>query len=71
MMEEKHTVIGCGAGTTTKVVFPAENRVERQENIKNIQEYLPDSRRFWRKNGSFCRNGRAEAENPCKFIKVG
>lgn len=41
MMEEKHTVIGCGAGTTTKVVFPAENRVERQENIKNIQEYLP------------------------------
>ncbi len=41
MMEEKHTVFGCGAGTTTKVVLPASNRVERQENIKNIQEYLP------------------------------
>ncbi len=41
MMEEKHTVIGCGAGTTTKVVIPKENRVERLETIKNIQEYLP------------------------------
>lgn len=41
MMEEKHTVIGCGAGTTTKVVIPGEDRVERLENIKNIQEYLP------------------------------
>ena len=41
MMEEKHTVFGCGAGTTTKVVIPEANRVERQENIKNIQEYLP------------------------------
>lgn len=41
MMEEKHTVIGCGAGTTTKVVIPEENRVERIETIKNIQEYLP------------------------------
>lgn len=41
MMEEKHTVAGCGAGTTTKVVIPGENRVERLENIKNIQEYLP------------------------------
>ncbi|MDO5550308.1 MAG: coproporphyrinogen dehydrogenase HemZ [Lachnospiraceae bacterium] len=41
MMEEKHTVIGCGAGTTTKVVIPSENRVERLENIKNIQDYLP------------------------------
>ncbi len=41
MMEEKHTVIGCGAGTTTKVVIPGEDRVERLEDIKNIQEYLP------------------------------
>ncbi len=41
MMEERHTVMGCGAGTTTKVVFPEENRVERLENIKNIQDYLP------------------------------
>ncbi|MDO5415985.1 MAG: coproporphyrinogen dehydrogenase HemZ [Lachnospiraceae bacterium] len=41
MMEERHTVIGCGAGTTTKVVIPSENRMERLENIKNIQDYLP------------------------------
>lgn len=55
MMEEKHTVFGCGAGTTTKVVIPGQNRVERQENMKNIQEYLPrfaevleKKRRFFR-----------------------
>lgn len=50
MMEEIHTVIGCGAGASSKVVLenadPAAHggnlhRVERFENIKNIAEYLP------------------------------
>lgn len=53
MMEEKHTVIGCGAGTTTKIVIPSENRVERLENIKNIQDYLPRYREVLEKKEKF------------------
>lgn len=50
MMEELHTVIGCGAGSSSKAVIRNEdadlfdgneNRVERFENIKNVAEYLP------------------------------
>ena len=33
IMEEKQTIVACGAGTTTKVTFPAENRLERAENV--------------------------------------
>ena len=40
IMEEKQTIIGCGAGTATKRVFPAENRVERTENVKNVEQYI-------------------------------
>ncbi|MDO4438983.1 MAG: coproporphyrinogen dehydrogenase HemZ [Eubacteriales bacterium] len=50
MMEELHTVIGCGAGSSSKLVIENKDaskydgnrfRVERFENIKNIAEYLP------------------------------
>lgn len=40
IMEEKQTIIGCGAGTTTKRVFPEENRLERAENVKNVEQYV-------------------------------
>ena len=36
IMEELQTIAACGAGTTTKVVFPAENRRERCENVKEV-----------------------------------
>lgn len=39
MMQELHTVIGCGAGASSKAV--AACGVTRHENIKNIAEYLP------------------------------
>lgn len=39
-MEEKQTIIAVGAGTTTKVVFPAENRLERVENVKDVEQYI-------------------------------
>jgi oxygen-independent coproporphyrinogen-3 oxidase len=39
-MEEQQTIIGCGAGTTTKRVFPGENRIERVENVKNVEQYI-------------------------------
>lgn len=40
IMEEKQTILACGAGTTTKVVFPAENRLERVENVKDVEQYI-------------------------------
>lgn len=40
IMEEKQTIIGCGAGTTTKVMFPEENRLERVENVKDVEQYI-------------------------------
>ena len=39
-MEEQQTIAACGAGTTTKVYFPAENRLERAENVKNVEQYI-------------------------------
>ena len=40
MIEEKQTIIGCGADAVTKVVFLEENRLERHGNIKDIKEYV-------------------------------
>ena len=40
IMEEQQTIAACGAGTTTKVYFPAENRLERAENVKNVEQYI-------------------------------
>ncbi len=40
IMEEKQTIAACGAGTTTKVVFPSENRLERVENVKDVEQYI-------------------------------
>ena len=36
IMEEQQTIVGCGAGTTTKVLFPAEYRIERADNVKEV-----------------------------------
>ena len=40
IMEELATIVACGAGTTTKVVFPSENRRERCENVKEVEQYI-------------------------------
>ncbi len=40
IMEEQQTIVGCGAGTTTKVVYPGENRIERAETVKNVEQYI-------------------------------
>lgn len=40
IMEEKMDIIAVGAGTATKLTFPAENRIERVENVKNVEEYM-------------------------------
>ena len=40
IMEEKQTIMACGAGTTTKVLYPLENRLERAENVKEVEQYI-------------------------------
>ncbi len=40
IMEEMQTIVACGAGTTTKAVFPGENRRERTENVKDVDQYI-------------------------------
>ncbi len=40
IMEEKQTIVGCGAGTTTKRLFSRENRIERCENVKEVAVYI-------------------------------
>ena len=39
-MEELQTIAACGAGTTTKLIFPEENRKERVENVKDAGQYI-------------------------------
>ena len=39
-MEETNTVIGIGAGAISKRVFNIENRIERQPNVKFIEDYI-------------------------------
>lgn len=62
MMEELHTVVGCGAGASTKAVVENEDpglyggnafRVERFENIKNVAEYLPRIQELLEKKEKF------------------
>lgn len=40
MMEEKQDIIALGAGASTKYVYPKENRIERVENVKDIDHYI-------------------------------
>lgn len=40
IMEEQQSIIACGAGTTTKVLYRAENRIERAENVKDVSQYI-------------------------------
>ena len=40
IMEEKHTIIACGAGAVSKICTPEENRFERVANFKGLEDYL-------------------------------
>lgn len=40
IMEERQTILALGAGATTKVVYPKENRIERVFNVKSVEEYI-------------------------------
>lgn len=40
IMEEKMDILAMGAGASSKFVFHDENRIERVENVKNVDEYI-------------------------------
>lgn len=40
IMEEKMDILAMGAGASSKFVFHEENRIERVENVKNVDEYI-------------------------------
>lgn len=40
IMEEMTDIIATGAGASTKLVYHAENRVERIENCKSVDDYM-------------------------------
>ena len=39
-MEETNSILGVGAGAISKRVFNLENRIERQANVKFIEDYI-------------------------------
>nr|WP_315101152.1 coproporphyrinogen dehydrogenase HemZ [uncultured Catonella sp.] len=40
IMEEKHPIIGLGAGSSCKFVFREGNKIERTENVKFVMDYI-------------------------------
>ena len=40
IMEEKMDILAMGAGASSKFVFHQENRIERVENVKNVDDYI-------------------------------
>ncbi len=55
IMEEKQTIWALGAGAVSKVVFLNDNRIERIENVKNVEHYMlridemiERKKKFWR-----------------------
>lgn len=40
IMEERQTIYALGAGATTKIVYPKENRIERIFNVKSVEDYI-------------------------------
>ena len=39
-MEEKQTILAAGAGASTKFVSDHGNRIERVENVKDVNQYI-------------------------------
>ncbi|MDR1778746.1 MAG: coproporphyrinogen dehydrogenase HemZ [Clostridiales Family XIII bacterium] len=40
IMEEKQTILALGAGGSSKVYYPAENRIERVFNVSDVRHYI-------------------------------
>ena len=61
IMEERQTIIACGAGSSTKRVWQEANpdgthRIERCENVKDVAQYIARiDEMIGRKQKHFCR----------------
>jgi oxygen-independent coproporphyrinogen-3 oxidase len=40
IMEEKQSIVALGAGGSSKILYPEENRLERVENVKSVKDYI-------------------------------
>jgi oxygen-independent coproporphyrinogen-3 oxidase len=40
IIEEAQSIIALGAGTVSKIVYKQQNRIERIENVKNVEQYI-------------------------------
>ena len=40
IMEEKHSIVACGAGAVSKICEPEINRFDRVANFKGLEDYL-------------------------------
>ena len=38
-MEEKQTIVACGAGSVSKRVYP-DGLIKRSENVKDVSQYI-------------------------------
>ena len=39
-MEQRQTILGAGSGASTKLIHENGTRVDRVENVKDLQQYL-------------------------------
>ena len=40
IMEDLQSILALGSGGSSKIVFPEENRMERVENVKSVDDYI-------------------------------
>ena len=56
IMEEKQTILALGAGAITKYVFDKGGRIERVDNVKNVDQYIERIDEMIEKKREFCLN---------------
>ena len=40
IMEERQSILACGAGAVSKIYSPEADRIDRAPNVKNVEEYI-------------------------------
>lgn len=62
IMEEKQTILALGAGALSKFVFHNENRIERVENVKSLNDYVERIDEMIERKKTFLSQNLAELE---------
>ena len=58
IMEEVQPIVACGAGASSKMVFPDGNRIERIENVKDVDCYIERIDSMIERKDSFLRENK-------------